>query len=420
MNIIETFKANKINFFSLSEAIDDSTPTGTAMLQMMGTFAELERNQIVENLTMGMHQRAREGKWNGGVILGYKSVSKQLIIEPDEAHIVKKIFEQYLAGKGYKAIAHQLNREGYKTKRKKAFSINSIRQILLNPVYAGFIRFGKTSTNETNIIKGIHEPIISKDLWDKVQELHKQKSRKPAKTFIGHFPLTTLLRCPTCNQGMIGHHSKKSKNSDEYIRYYQCGDFHYKGSAVCKSNLVRADDAEKYVFEKLQNLLSNTDYLVSIIHSLNEKLHLVKQPLHEQLDYINKQIASLKKNIEKYLSIFENHLMDGSIVKEKILKYEAELKQLITTRSEVEFEINKPTVNEITFDKVYHSLKHFQNVLMYTEPEKIKNLLHTIVKEITVNKGNSPKERSIKDIVLYFDTSQKNSDHVITYDTVHP
>lgn len=111
-------------------------------------------------------------------------------------------------------------------------------------------------------------------------------------------------------------------------------------------------------------------------------------------------------------------MLDGSIVKEKILKYEAELKRLINTRSEIE--INKPTVNEITFDRVYHSLKHFQNVLMYTEPEKIKNLLHTVVKEITVNNGNSQKERSIKDIILCFDTSQKNPDHVITYGTPHP
>ncbi|MEK4086303.1 recombinase family protein [Psychrobacillus sp. FSL K6-1415] len=430
LNIIEVFKNNNIVFFSLSEAIDGSTPTGTAMLQMMGTFAELERNQIVENVKLGMNQRAREGKWNGGALLGYKSENKRLIIVENESIIVRRIFQWYVAGKGYKAIAHQLNKEGFKTKRKKDFSITSIRTILLNPTYAGYICFNKTTdwTNkrrsgkneEPILVRGDHEALISLETWESSRTIMKSKSHKPAKTFTGHFPLTTLLRCPSCGQGMIGHHSKKSKNSDEYLRYYQCGNSHYKGSVVCKSNLIRADYAEQYVFNQIEKITSDKSYLLDITNKVNNKVANLKMPLKEQLQYLEREIKNVQTNIEKYLSLFEGDKIDGSILKNKITTYEEELSELESKKFEISYQLEQPTVKEISFDRIYHALISFSKVLTTVEPEKLKHFLHNIIKEITVNKGSSPKERSIKDIVLFFDTSIKNSNHVITYGTVHP
>ncbi|MBG9775870.1 recombinase zinc beta ribbon domain-containing protein [Brevibacillus laterosporus] len=94
----------------------------------------------------------------------------------------------------------------------------------------------------------------------KIQKIFEEKSHKPAKTFTGHFPLTTLLRCPKYGQGMIGHKIKNGKNSTEYIRYYQCGNFHYKDSAVCNGNLLRADEVELFVFSR-RKLQLNQLYL---------------------------------------------------------------------------------------------------------------------------------------------------------------
>jgi len=214
LNIIDQLEKSDVSFFSYSENIDASTPTGKAMLQMMGSFAELERNITLENLKMGMTQRAKEGKWNGGSMLGYTSTNKQLVIVEHEANIVRHIFDLYISGKGYKAIANQLNHEGYKTKRNKEFSINSVRTIITNPAYAGYIRFNQVENwNEKRrkgknenyvIVKREHKNIISDDTWEKAQSILESKSHKPAKTFTGHFPLTTLLRCPKCGQGMIG------------------------------------------------------------------------------------------------------------------------------------------------------------------------------------------------------------------------
>lgn len=199
LSIIDQLEKNEVGFFSYSENIDASTPTGKAMLQMMGSFAELERNMIVENVKTGMTQRAKEGKWNGGSVLGYSSKEKSLVVQESEATLVKYIFNLYISGKGYKSIANQLNHEGYKTKRNANFSITSIRTIITNPMYAGFIRFNqvenwsekrrKGKSSNTIILKGEHEPIISMEIWGKSQKILEQKSHKPTKTFTGHFPL---------------------------------------------------------------------------------------------------------------------------------------------------------------------------------------------------------------------------------------
>jgi site-specific DNA recombinase len=239
---------------------------------------------MTQNLRVqtGMTQRAREGLFNGGSMLGYTSKDKHLIIVEDEAIIVRLIFKLYLSGKGFKAIANQLNYDGYKTKRSQAFSTNSVRQIIMNPAYAGFIRYNKqvnwsekrrNGTNEKPIIvKGSHDPLIDLDTWEKVGKLFESKSMKPTKTFTGHYPLTTLLRCPMCGQGMIGHRAERTKGTKDYIRYYQCGNFHYKGTAVCSSNLIWADYAEAYVYKKFEEASTNKSLLTDLVGTLNSKI----------------------------------------------------------------------------------------------------------------------------------------------------
>ncbi|WP_341518715.1 recombinase family protein [Bacillus paramobilis] len=427
LQLMDYFDHNNILFSSVSESIDASTATGKAMMQMMGTFAELERNTIVDNVKMGMKQRAREGKWNGGSMLGYTSKNKQLVIVESEAELVKKIFHLYLDGKGYKAIANQLNHEGHKTKRNVAFSTNSVRTILHNSAYAGYISFNKVTewsekrrkgnNQDPIIVKGEHTAIIDENTWQKTQTLLKRKSNKPTKTFTGNFPLTTLLRCPMCGQGMIGHKIRKSANTDEYIRYYQCGNFHYKGSAICKSNLIRADYAEQYVFERLEEIVSDPLILQDIIDNVNKKISKHLQPLKNELKTINEQISSTEKNINRYFNLFETTKIPGDLLANKLESLNQELTQLKSRKQYIEQKLQEPTIKEVSFDKVFDTLSAFSKFLPTLPAEKQKHFLHTLIDRIFVNHSDDIKKRSIKDIILFFDTSSSNN-YVLTYDTV--
>jgi site-specific DNA recombinase len=87
-------------------------------------------------------------------------------------------------------------------------------------------------------------------------------------------------------------------------------------------------------------------------------------------------------------------------------------------KSDLKIELEKPTIKEVSFDKVYTILKGFSKFLKKAEPEKQKDLLHSVINKITVNAGNRPDKRSVKDIELFFDASIKDG-FVLTCGTVH-
>ncbi|MDG4657581.1 recombinase family protein [Ectobacillus antri] len=137
--LLDKFEEYDVKFISYSENFDTGSPIGRLVVQLMASIAEMERNTLSENVKLGMTQRAKEGSWNGGVVFGYDSIEKELVVNSKESEIVQLIFTLYVEGNGLKAIANHLNKAGYRTKHGKHFSINGIATILDNPIYQGNI-----------------------------------------------------------------------------------------------------------------------------------------------------------------------------------------------------------------------------------------------------------------------------------------
>lgn len=231
VKILEVLDKYNIAFKSHTEDFGDAR----FMLYIRGALGELERKTIVDNVKMGMKQRAYQGKWNGGIVLGYMSIEvgtsthrkkkeTRLEIVESEAAIVRMIFEKYADGQGFKSITNELNRLGCKTKTGGSFSVTTVKTVLLNPVYVGKIRYNKQEdwttkkrkgTNPAPIIAdGQHEAIISQELWDKVQARYEAVSKVPNRVLQGSFPFTGVMRCPQCGYGMVAQRATR-KNKME-------------------------------------------------------------------------------------------------------------------------------------------------------------------------------------------------------------
>lgn len=246
--------------------LDSSTSEGKMFINLLGTFAEFERGMIISRVKSGMEKRAEQGNWNGGVVLGYDNVKKQLVVNEKEALIVKRIFELRADGKGYKYIAGLLNKEGYRSKNGKLFSICTVKTILENETYIGKIKWGKRRDWDTKRRKGItddcvlaegkHEAIIPLDLWAKVQSVNKTNKESISKNrnFHGDFILSGILRCPACGAGTVMSKTKKRDGSGYHL-YYMCQAFASKGIKACNSNLIKKEDIEKKVIQKVKELL---------------------------------------------------------------------------------------------------------------------------------------------------------------------
>lgn len=149
-----------------------------AMRQMVGVFAELEKNRIADRLVSGRKSKAEQGnKSNGNCPLGYKykySSSGNNVgveIEEEGKQIIKRIFSLALKGISVQKIADDLNSKGYTTLRGNKFSKQAVYVILTNNFYTGIVKHGEIEK------EGNHEPIINKVAFGKVQAILKKRRK---------------------------------------------------------------------------------------------------------------------------------------------------------------------------------------------------------------------------------------------------
>ena len=427
LNIVELLNKHNIAFRSLTENFETETPSGKLQLNIMGAIGEFERETIAENVKMGLLARAKEGRWNGGVVLGYdlvelnnegkKRKNTVLKINEKEANTVRRIFELYSQGHGYKAVVNRVNKEGHKTKRNGEFAVSTVKEILQNPVYIGKIRYNvrqdwsKKRRNNINpnpiLSDGIHEPIIDVETWNKVQVILKERSKKHNKVYDCEFPLTGILKCPVCGAGMtINRSTAKRKDGTRRINeYYSCGNWKNKGTAVCNSNSIRVEVADEYVLNKIMELINDESILRKVIDNINNNKSTKLKPILEQLEQINKDIEKLIDKKSKNIELFEDGILDKSELSTRVKSINDDIEKLKYREQELTQDLQLAEGDPIPFEIVNEVMKKFKEVFfeMSTSQQR-KQLIHLLVSKITIN-----KKREIDSIEIQI------NDDVITY-----
>lgn len=419
MNIVELLNSRNIAFRSYTEKYETESPTGKLQFQMMAAIAEYERNNIAENVKMGMIARAKEGRWNGGNVLGYNVVETEgenkkrkntgLQINEREARIIRTIFHLYTTGHGYKAIANRINRDGYRTKLNKTFSLNAIKTIVTNPVYAGYIRYNvrrdwnEKRRNNINpdpvIVKGNHEAIISDDVWKIAQEVYKSRSCKPNRVHDGEFPLTGIMRCPQCGAGMvIGRTTNRTKSGEKRVlEYYVCGAWKNKGTNVCHSNGVRTDYADPYILNKLEELIQSEKLILQLVTSINEKQDSLIVPIEREYNHYKSDLEKLEKKLSKLLDAFTDEIIPKSSYVSKSREIKEEMDSLRVLMAPLKAQLHSTVSSEVSFEQVKAVMQNFnkayQNALTR---EQRKRLLHLLIYQITIGEDRKIESLQIK------------------------
>lgn len=409
LKIVDILEKNDITFKSYSEPFETDTPAGKMQFQMMALIGEFERGTIAQNVKMGMCAKAKSGEWCGGRVLGYdlvpidsqegaKRKKNRLTINEKEAEAVRFIFNEYVNGKGYKAITNQLNKLSYKTKKGNDFSVGSIREILTNPVYIGKVRYNvrqnwsekrRRNINANPIITdGIHEPIIDEGLWDKVQAIMESKKGKPSRIYDGEYPLTGILRCPKCGAGMVISRTtnKLADGTKKRIAYYCCGAWKNKGTSVCNSNTIRVDKANEYVFTKISELLSNEKMVETIVNNINKERHKKINPAKKELERIDKELEKIDRKKTKLFEAYEEDLISKEEFKERKDELNKRAKSLQEEKEPLLVTLSDDVSEEIPYGFIKSILENFSKVLTESATrEQQKKLLHMIISEITIN-----------------------------------
>lgn len=407
LKIVEDLHKQNVEFFSLSERMEVNTSSGKLMLQILASFSEFERNNIVENVFMGQTRRAQEGYYQGNLPLGYDKIpdsKHELMINQHEANIVKYIFESYAKGHGYRRIANALNYKGYVTKKGKPFSIGSVTYILSNPFYVGKIQFAKYKDwNEKRrkglndhpvIANGKHSPIISQELWDKVQARKKQVSKKPQVHGKGTNILTGLISCPKCSASMSASTTTNTlkDGTKKRIRYYSCSNFRNKGSKVCSANSVRADVIEKYVMDQILEIVKSDKVINQVVERVNKGKQVDIAALNHDIAYKQQQFDKVHAKLDNLVKTVEDNPDLTSALKETIHQYE---KQMTDISKQINLLKQKQNEDKPSYDTKQLSVllrRIFQNIESMDKTQ-IKALFLTVIDHIDIRKVSNHKKQ---------------------------
>ncbi len=304
--LIEIFEKYNVDFISVTERFDTSTPSGRLLRNIMLTFAQFERELASERTKDKMLQRANKGMWNGGIVpYGYKVENKKLVINEDEVRIVRKIFESYITSGSVAKVYNELKLSGVKDRNGIPFSKSRISYILRNVIYIGKVKYaGK-------IYQGIHKPIISEDIFGLAQEIHKKKKR--VLRLYKNYLLAGLIKCKECSSYMTPSYTNKRKQRKiKRYYYYRCTKTTKRDWNACSTKMVSADRLEKYVFENLERISLDKQYIDSLIFRLKNDLsggrtglklsELFSETFQSTLQHFLKTLPQ-KKGIEKNLLI---------------------------------------------------------------------------------------------------------------------
>jgi site-specific DNA recombinase len=242
--VLEELDTGGVAFRSASEPFDTSTAAGRMMMQMLGVFAEFEREMIVERTRMGLARKAARGEWTGGTPpFGYRydPEAQKLIPVPMQAALVQRIFTLYVDRRlGSATISGRLNDAGQLTSRGHRWTPNRILGVLRNPTYIGQLPF-----NGDRHQAG-HEPIIDRELFERAQLLlvERSDSASAQAANTSSYLLTGFLRCQRCGHGFVG--TAAHGNGGVY-RYYTCFSRQRHGTAGCDQERLPAGPLDEAI-----------------------------------------------------------------------------------------------------------------------------------------------------------------------------
>jgi DNA invertase Pin-like site-specific DNA recombinase len=218
--LVERFDKSNCSFVSVTQTFNTSTSMGRLTLNVLLSFAQFEREVTAERIRDKISASKKKGMWMGGIPpVGYKRKDKELIIDPDGAVVVNKIFAIYLEVRCLNKLKREVDKLGYETRPSRTgtfprpYSRGHLYNTLCNPVYIGEIR------HKDQRYAGRHEAIVDREIWDRVQTFlvdGSQRVRGKGRQAADRSPLTGRVFDETGDRLTPTYTKKK----DRRIRYF--------------------------------------------------------------------------------------------------------------------------------------------------------------------------------------------------------
>jgi len=433
----EEFSKYNVDFISVTENFDTSTPLGSAMLMISSVFAQLERDTIAERIRDNMYELAKTGRWLGGnTPLGYKSQKIENIdidgkkrslykleIIFEESEKVKLIFDKMNELKGLGKVESYLLQQGIKTRNGNNFTRFALITILKNPVYViadeniknffekmgvtiyedeknfdgkkGLIAYnkrlevtGKTKTlkdiKEWIISVGKHDGIISSnkfiEVWNLLDNNKNKRFRTPPQN---NSLLSGLIRCKHCGSYMRPRIRNSFAPNGERNFVYLCELKDKSRRHLCQCPNIKGIETDKLVISKIKALTLSTKYFLSKLKEIakyQEKKETKKRNELQTLNSLYNQNKIKIKNLINKMAIIDSEIINEVIaqikeLKNKNNKIKNRIKELNISFSN---DINQNEIQNITQEIMNTYITIFDKLDLVKKRMLMKLLVHSI------------------------------------------
>ena len=364
---------NKLGITILSATeTNDNTAVGKLTRNMLSVFAQFENDQKSDRVKAGMKQAFIEGKWLWKAPYGYNQINGNMFIDEEKAKTVKRIFEMFSTGiYSQSQIRNILERENIYITPASMFGI------LRQSVYCGRMY---VPSLHPEIVKGCFEPIISEELFDKVQSLLNGVSPMvtPYLNNNPEFPLRQFILCPVCGEPLTASKSTGYKNKK--YAYYHCY------NKDCRSQVrIPKDTLETCFITYLEDLkpegLNMPEFKNVLKSTYNKALELTKSKISK----LNKDLVEIQDKKDKLIDMYlagKLRESDYNSKSEKLESEEVHIKDCL-----VNVDLPKDNFNKCV-EYVCNSLENIDKVWLQSDLDTKQRLQKLIFPEGLIYENN--------------------------------
>ena len=313
---------------SATEQIEDD-PSGKFMEGILASMAEFDNSTRAQRTAEGMRARLLNGLWSWTAPVGYKnsrtvSGDRVMILDPEKAPLIKRIFEEYSTGLfTFQGVARKVSKMNLRSKRGKKISNQLVMKILRNPLYCGRIECPNWGVS----VQGQHKAIVPVELFKTAQRLmngetpwKKQKSRANPD-----FPLRGI-RCESCGGNISGGWTK---GRNKKYAYYSC-----ITEDCSKRQSIPREDFENDFSVFLENLTPNSEDVDAVRESVKLAYQTEMESVLRDNKKVDTEIERVKFQKEKLLELKLKELIDDIEFKEQNEKFGEQIQNLELSRQE--------------------------------------------------------------------------------------
>ena len=312
--IIYLIDCGRITALKFPQFWFEPTPQGKFMLNIAFGQSKYYVDSLSENTKRGLRQKVRRGEYPSVAPIGYINDvrTKSIVVDRKKARIIRQAFELYAKGNSrLEDISNFLAQRGIMSRGGKRIHKTRATFILSNPFYTGLFKYGG------ELHEGKYEPIIAKKIFDKVQEVLKQRGRPHHKTKYEPQDLCGLLKCGTCGMSITGEYRvKKQKNGNvhDYI-YYHCTK--KNKSIKCPEPCIRQEELDKQISSLLQKFYLRADWAEKLLEMAEADKEKTAQSVSVFVQESQNKIRAIQTKLQRLLDGYLEQDIEREVYREQ-------------------------------------------------------------------------------------------------------